>query len=62
MIIDFPSSPAVGDVVYLANKSWQWTGYSWDASINSYGNLDGGKAGTVYGGISPLVGGNSGSF
>jgi hypothetical protein len=27
-----------------------------------YGNVDGGKAGSMYGGISPLVGGNAGSF
>jgi hypothetical protein len=27
-----------------------------------YGNIDGGKANSVYGGISPLVGGNAGSF
>jgi hypothetical protein len=27
-----------------------------------YGNIDGGKANSVYGGISPLVGGNASSF
>jgi hypothetical protein len=27
-----------------------------------YGNIDGGKANSVYGGISPLVGGSASSF
>jgi hypothetical protein len=62
MIIDFPSSPSVGDVLYVDSRSWQWTGYSWDASINTYGNMDGGKADSLYGGISPVVGGSAGSF
>jgi hypothetical protein len=33
MIIDFPSSPSVGDVVYVDDKSWEWNGSSWDATI-----------------------------
>jgi hypothetical protein len=28
----------------------------------AYGNIDGGKSNSFYGGISPLVGGNAGSF
>jgi hypothetical protein len=27
-----------------------------------YGNIDGGKSSSMYGGISPLVGGNASSF
>jgi hypothetical protein len=33
MIITFPLSPATGDTFFAANKSWEWTGYSWDAMV-----------------------------
>ena len=29
MPIDFPSSPAVGQIYTYENNSWRWTGYSW---------------------------------
>jgi hypothetical protein len=35
MIISFPLSPVIGDVFVVANKTWEWTGYSWDASLSS---------------------------
>lgn len=32
------------------------------AEGTAYGNIDGGRANTIYGGVSPLLGGNAGSF
>jgi|TARA_R110000796_G_scaffold4770_1_gene18146 hypothetical protein len=33
MIITFPTSPVVGEVLYVSDKSWTWTGKAWDASV-----------------------------
>jgi hypothetical protein len=39
MIISFPTSPTLGDVFVASNKSWEWTGYSWDAAIAGVSSL-----------------------
>jgi hypothetical protein len=61
--IDFPNDPDVDDTYTVGDVTWVWTGDVWKSlgtlpeEVN--GNLDGGKANTVYGGISPILGGNA---
>lgn len=61
--IDFPNDPAIDDTFTVSDITWKWNGETWRSlgtipeELN--GNLDGGKANTVYGGISPIVGGNA---
>jgi hypothetical protein len=33
MTITLPLSPLVGEVFYISNRSWIWTGSSWDSSV-----------------------------
>jgi hypothetical protein len=58
--IDFPNNPEIGEQYIVDSRAWVWTGITWDARVSEfYGNLDGGKANSVYGGISPIVGGSA---
>jgi hypothetical protein len=63
--IDFPNSPSTNDLFNASGKTWLYNGVSWtlvgvstSVSLNSY-NLDGGKATTVYGGITNISGGSA---
>lgn len=60
--IDFPNSPTVGQTFTVGIRTWQWSGTAWDIQKMQYGNIDGGKANTIYGGIVSLNGGSAGSF
>lgn len=58
--INFPDSPSVGQTFTVGSRTWTYTGTVWQVvSFEFSGNLDGGKANSVYGGISPLQGGNA---
>ena len=39
MTIELPTSPVIGDIFVASNKSWEWTGYSWDAAITGVSSL-----------------------
>jgi hypothetical protein len=60
--IDFPNSPSVNDTFTVGSVTWKWDGSVWQSvpTIDAVtGNLDGGKATSAYGGISPIFGGNA---
>jgi hypothetical protein len=61
--IDFPNSPTTGQSFSSGTRTWTYTGTVWQVVPVELGtNLDGGKASSVYGGISPVQGGNASSF
>jgi hypothetical protein len=35
MTITLPLSPVIGDMFLINGKSWEWTGYSWDAAVTA---------------------------
>jgi hypothetical protein len=35
MTITLPLSPIIGDIFVVNGKSWEWTGYSWDAAVTA---------------------------
>lgn len=37
MPIDFPNSPAPGDVYTFGSRTWTWTGYGWQATSTTLG-------------------------
>jgi hypothetical protein len=60
--IDFPDEPEVNDTFTVGSVTWKWDGSVWQ-SVPTVGvltgNVDGGKANSAYGGISPIFGGNA---
>jgi hypothetical protein len=60
--IDFPDEPEVNDTFTVGSVTWKWDGSVWQSVPTievTTGNLDGGKANSAYGGISPIFGGNA---
>jgi len=37
MPIDFPNTPAPGDVYTFGSRTWTWTGYGWQATTTTLG-------------------------
>lgn len=66
--IDFPNSPTINQQVYKGGYLWQWNGIAWKKVVTGvesvpYGNIDGGKSDTNFGGtITFIQGGSAGSF
>lgn len=44
---DFPNSPSVGQTFSVNNRTWIWTGTTWDASVSPVGVASGGTTGQV---------------
>ena len=63
MAINFPSSSlSSGDTHTVGTTTWEWNGTYWAILANKGSdNLDGGEAGTNYGGVDNLDGGSSSS-
>ena len=63
--INFPDSPVSGDTYNAAGKTWLYNGTSWTlvgvstAAPSNFFNLDGGKAATIYGGLTSINGGGA---
>jgi len=63
MPVNFPDSPSVGQTFTAGSRTWTYTGTVWQVvPVSAAGNVDGGKANSSYGGISPLQGGNASTF
>lgn len=45
--IDFPNSPSVNDTFSVGDRTWKWTGVSWDAVVTPVGVATGGTQGQV---------------
>jgi hypothetical protein len=45
--IDFPNSPAVNDTFAVGERTWKWTGTTWDAVVDPVGVAAGGTQGQV---------------
>lgn len=45
--VDFPNSPSVGQTFSVNNRTWIWTGSTWDASVSPVGVASGGTTGQV---------------
>lgn len=60
--INFPDSPTVGQTFTVGVRTWQWTGSTWDIVQLNFGNIDGGKSNSVYGGTTNIIAGSAGSF
>lgn len=45
--IDFPNSPTVNETFSVGNRTWIWTGVSWDAVVTPVGVAVGGTQGQV---------------
>jgi hypothetical protein len=45
--VDFPNSPAVNDTFSVGDRTWKWTGTTWDAVITPIGVAAGGTQGQV---------------
>jgi hypothetical protein len=48
--------------IKVGDGSTLWSLLDYSSSSEAFGNVDGGKADTNYGGITPINGGDSGSF
>jgi hypothetical protein len=45
--IDFPNSPSVNDTFAVGERTWKWTGTTWDAVVDPVGVAAGGTQGQV---------------
>jgi hypothetical protein len=45
--IDFPNSPSVNDTFAVGERTWKWTGTTWDAVVDPVGVASGGTQGQV---------------
>lgn len=45
--VDFPNSPTLGQTFSVNNRTWIWTGTTWDASVSPVGVASGGVTGQV---------------
>jgi hypothetical protein len=45
--VDFPNSPAVNDTFAVGERTWKWTGTTWDAVVDPVGVASGGTQGQV---------------
>lgn len=65
MQIDFPDTPTLNQEFTSGDRTWKWTGSRWESIqiVPAYGNIDGGKADSNFGGtIQTVQGGSAGSF
>lgn len=65
--VDFPNNPTINDTFTVGERTWKWTGTSWDAVVTSAGVPSGGTDGqlivksgstnfqTVWSNVAPLV-------
>lgn len=45
--VDFPNSPSVNDTFAVGERTWKWTGTTWDAVVDPVGVAAGGTQGQV---------------
>lgn len=45
--VDFPNSPQVNDTFTVGERTWKWTGTTWDAVVDPVGVASGGTQGQV---------------
>lgn len=45
--VDFPNSPSLGQTYSVNNRTWIWTGTTWDAQVSPVGVASGGTTGQV---------------
>lgn len=43
MALNFPDTPAIGDIFIANDRAWKWTGSAWEAMHSSL-TVDGGTA------------------
>ena len=58
--IDFPNSPNVNDTFTVGERTWKWTGSTWDVVVTTVVTGPQGPSGEA--GIGVAIGGNSGQI